>query len=139
MTVLSPFLESSLNFLSNNLKKHFKTCYSQGKKQCQKLNCQKHSLKEQSGTKLPVKPTWIWNLTVLSTFLESSLNFLFNNLTKTVQKLIQSERKAVSKVKLPKTQFERTVRDKIACKTYLNLKFDCFKSIFRILIKFPIQ
>jgi len=30
-------------------------------------------------TKSPVKPTWSDKLTVLSTFLESSLNFLSNN------------------------------------------------------------
>jgi len=45
MTVLSTFLESSLNFLSNNLKKHYKIWYSQGEKRCQNLNCQKLSLK----------------------------------------------------------------------------------------------
>jgi len=32
MTVLSTFLESSLNFLSNNLKKHYKIWYSQGER-----------------------------------------------------------------------------------------------------------
>jgi len=36
----------------------------------------------QSRTKLLIKPTWSKNLTVLSTFLESSLNFLSNNLKK---------------------------------------------------------
>jgi len=71
ITVLSTFLESSLNFLSNILIKHYKIWYSQGEKQCQNLNCQKHSLKGQSGTKLPVKPTWSEKITVLSTFLES--------------------------------------------------------------------
>jgi len=57
MTVLSTFLEFSLNFLSNNFKKDYKIWYSQGEKRCQNLNCQKHSLKGQSGTKSPVKPT----------------------------------------------------------------------------------
>jgi len=80
ITVLSTFLESSLNFLSNNLKKHRKNWYSQGENQYQSLNCQKHSLKEQSRTKSPGKPTWSEKMTVLSTFLESSLNFLSNNL-----------------------------------------------------------
>jgi len=46
---------------------------------CQNLNCQKQSLKGQSGIKSPVKPTWSKKMTVLSTFLESSLTFLFNN------------------------------------------------------------
>jgi len=82
ITVLSSFLKSSLNFLSNNLKKHKKNCYSQGEKRCQSLNCQKHSLKGQSGTKSSVNPTWNKKMTVLGTFLESSLNFLFNNLKK---------------------------------------------------------
>jgi len=45
MAALSSFLETSINFLSNNLKKHYKIWYSHGKKWCQSLNCQKHSLK----------------------------------------------------------------------------------------------
>jgi len=57
MSVLSTFLESLLNFLSNNMKKHYKILYSQGEKQCQSLNWQKHSLKRQLGTKWPVQPT----------------------------------------------------------------------------------
>jgi len=40
-------------------------------------------------------------MTVLSTFLESSLNFLSNNLEKTLQILVQSGRKVVSKFELP--------------------------------------
>jgi len=80
MTVLSTFLESSLNFLSNNLQKHYKLWYSQGEKRCQTSNWEKHSLKKQSETKSPVKPTWREKITVLSTFLKSSLNFLSNNL-----------------------------------------------------------
>jgi len=58
------------------------------------LNCQKQSLKGESGTKSLVKATWSEKLTVLSTFLESSLNFQTNN---TLQNLLQSGRKAVSK------------------------------------------
>jgi len=34
MIVLSTFLESSLNFLSNSLEKHYKIWYSQGEKRC---------------------------------------------------------------------------------------------------------
>jgi len=82
MTVLSTFLESSLNFLFNNLKKHCKIWYSQGEKQCHSLNYQKYSFKGQSEIKSLVKPTWSEKITILSTFLESSLNFLFNNLKK---------------------------------------------------------
>jgi len=49
MTVLSTFLESSLNFLSNDLKKHYQIWYSQA---------EKHTLKgDQSGNKSPVKPS----------------------------------------------------------------------------------
>jgi len=81
MTVFSTFLESSLNFLSNNLKNHYKIWYSQGEKQCQCLNCHKHSFKGQY-TKSHVKPIWSEKLTVSSTFLESSLNFLSSNLKK---------------------------------------------------------
>jgi len=45
----------------------------------------------------------------------------------------------VSKFELTETQFERTVRDKIACKTQLERENGCFKHIFGILIKFPIK
>jgi len=58
MTVLSTFSEFLLNFLFNNIKKTMKFWYSKGEKRCQSLNWQKHSLKGQSRTKLPVKPTW---------------------------------------------------------------------------------
>jgi len=37
------------------------------------LNCQKDSLKGQSKTKSPVKPIWSEKMTVLRTFLESTL------------------------------------------------------------------
>jgi len=68
ITVLSTFLESSLNFLSNNLKKHYKTGYSQAEKRYQNMNCQKDSLRRQPGIKLPVKPTWSKKITVLHIF-----------------------------------------------------------------------
>jgi len=58
---------------------------------------------------------------------------------KTLQNLVQSERNTVSKFKLTETQFERTVRGKIACKTHLEEENDSFKHIFGILNKFPIQ
>jgi len=59
-------------------------------------------------------------MTVLSTFLESSLNFLFSYIKKTLQNLVQSLTKVVSKFELTELQFERTVRDKITCKTHLD-------------------
>jgi len=34
---------------------------------------------------------------------------------------------------------KKTVGDKTACKTYLECVNDCFKYIFEIFIKFPIQ
>jgi len=77
-------------------------------------------MKGQSGTKSPVKPTWSEKMTVLNTFLEFSLNSLFNNIKKPVKNLVQSGKKVVSKFELPETQFERTVGDKIACKTHLE-------------------
>jgi len=49
MTVLNTFLELSLNFPSNKMKKHYKIWYSQGEKRCQNLNCQKYSLKDSEG------------------------------------------------------------------------------------------
>jgi len=55
MTVLSTFLKSSLNFLLNDLKKHYKIWYSQGEKRCQSLNGQKHRLKEQCKEKIACK------------------------------------------------------------------------------------
>jgi len=51
---------------------------------------------------------------------------------------VHSGRKAVSKFELPEAQFERTVKEKIDCKTYFELKNYFFKHIFEILIKFPI-
>jgi len=45
----------------------------------------------------------------------------------------------VSKFELTKTQFQRTVKDKIVGKTHLKWENYCFKDIFGILIKFPIQ
>jgi len=64
-------------------------------------------LKEQLETKSPVKPTWSEKKTVLSTISESSLNFLSDNLKKTLKNLVQSGRKAVSIFELPETQFEK--------------------------------
>jgi len=58
---------------------------------------------------------------------------------KTLQNLVQSQRKTVTEVDLPETPFESTVKDKIACKTHLEYENYWFKQIFRILIKFPIQ
>jgi len=75
-------LESSLNFLSNNMEKHFKIWYSQGEKRCQSLNWQKPSLKGQSETKFSVKLTWSKKMTALSTFLQFLLNLLSNILKK---------------------------------------------------------
>jgi len=57
---------------------------------------------------------------VLSPVLGSSLNFLSDNLKKTLKNLVQSERKPMSKFEMPETQFEKTVRDKIICKTHLE-------------------
>jgi len=45
----------------------------------------KHSFKGQSLTKSPAKPTWSEKMTVLSTFLESSLNFLSNDIKNTAK------------------------------------------------------
>jgi len=60
-------------------------------------------------------------MTVLCTFLETSLNFLFNGShKKTVQNYVQSGKKVVSKFELPKTQFDSIVRDKIDSKTRLE-------------------
>jgi len=42
---------------------------------------------------------------------------------KTLQKEVQSGRKALSKFELTETQFERTVKDKIACKTHFEAHF----------------
>jgi len=83
MTVLSTFLEFSLNLQSNNLKNTTKFGTVRAEKRCQNLNFQKHNLKEQSEAKSPVKPTWCKKMTVLSTFLEFVLNFSSNNLRHT--------------------------------------------------------
>jgi len=104
MTNLNTFLESSFYFLFNNLKKQYKIWYSQGKKRCQNLNCQKHSLKGHSETKSSVNLSCSKKMTVLSTFLESSLNFLLTNTKKTLQNWMRSGRKALSKLELLETQ-----------------------------------
>jgi len=57
-------------------------------------------------------------MTVLSTFLESLLNILSNNLKNTTKFGTVREKRGVSKFKLPDTQFERTIKEKIACKLY---------------------
>jgi len=59
-------------------------------------------------------------MTLWSTFLESSLNFLFNNLKKPFQNLIESERNAVSKFQLLRNSLKKQSGDKIACKTHLE-------------------
>jgi len=84
------------------------------------LTCQKHSLTRQSGTKLPVKLTLSKKITVLSAFLEFSLNLLSNNNKKNTRNRVQSRKKAVSNSELSKTQFKKTVRDEISCKTHLE-------------------
>jgi len=122
MTVLRTFLESSLNFPFNNLKKHYTIWYSQGEKQFSNLNCQKHSLKRQSGTKLLVKPTWKEKMTFLSTFLESSLKFLSNNLKNTTKFGTVSEKSG------QKRSLKRQPRTQLQGGQSINLKV--FKSSF---------
>jgi len=60
-----------------------------------KSELSKTQFKRQPGTKLPVKHTWSEKITVLSTFLESSLNFLSNDIKK-LQNQVKSERKVLS-------------------------------------------
>jgi len=55
MTVLSTFLEFLLNFLFNNLEKHYKIS---GRKVVSKYELPKQNWKRQSDTKSPIKPTW---------------------------------------------------------------------------------
>jgi len=79
MTVLSTFLELSLNFLS---KKTLKNLVQSRRKTVSKFELSETLFEGQSGTKSLVKHTWSKKVTVLRTFLESSLNFLSNNLKK---------------------------------------------------------
>jgi len=53
--------------------------------------------------------------------------------------LIQPGKKAISMFELPETQFETTVRDKIACQTHLEGENYSLRYIFGIFNKFPIQ
>jgi len=48
--------------------------------------------------KIACKTTWSEKMIVLSTFLESSLNFLSDNLKKHYKNLVQSGRKAAAKL-----------------------------------------
>jgi len=77
-------------------------------------------------------------MTILGTFLESLL-FSIIWRKKTLQSWVKLGRKVVSKFDLPETQFERTVRDKMACETHLEWEIDCSKYISGILIKFSMQ
>jgi len=82
-------------------------------------------------TKSPIKPTWSEKMTVLSTFLKSSLNFLSNNLKNTTKFGKKKKvRKAVSKFELTETQFERRVRIKIACKPLSSEKITVLSTFF---------
>jgi len=59
-------------------------------------------------------------MTIFSTFLESLIHFLSNNL-KTTSKFEYSEReKRCQNLTLSELQFEHTVRDKIDCKIHLE-------------------
>jgi len=95
MTVLSTFLESQLNFLSNNRKKTLKNLVVRERSCVKILTARNISLKRQSGTKSPVKPTCSEKMIVLRTFLESQLNFLSNNRKKTLKNLVVRERSGV--------------------------------------------
>jgi len=75
-------------------------------------------------------------MTVLNIFLGPLLNSLFNNLKKTLQNLEQQGRKTVSKFELSETQFEKTARNEIACKTHLEWENDCYKHILGSLLNF---
>jgi len=75
-----------------------------------------HSLKEQSRTKSLIKPTWS-KKSFKHTF-GILIKFHIQYIEKTLQNLVQSLIKAVSKFELLKTHFKRTVWDKIACKTH---------------------
>jgi len=79
MTVLSTFLESSLNYLFNTLKRTLQNLVQSGRKAVLKFKLLETKFEK---TKLPIKPTWSEKMTVLSTFLESSLKILSNNLIK---------------------------------------------------------
>jgi len=68
---------------------------------------------------LAVKPTSSEKITVLSIFLESSLNFLSNNL-KNSKKFSTVREKSGIKIELTEIHFERTVNHKIGCKTHLQ-------------------
>jgi len=77
-------------------------------------------------------------MTILSTFLVSSLNFLSNDTKKNLKTWYSQEKKVSSKFEQSERQFGKTVRDKITHKTHLEWKNDSFKHIFGILTKFPI-
>jgi len=62
------------------------------------LNCQKYSLRRQSETKSLVKPIFREKMTVLSTFLISSLNLLSNNLKKNTAKFGTVRKKSGVKI-----------------------------------------
>jgi len=77
ITVLSTVFESPLNYLYNDIKNHYNIQYSKGEKWCKSLICKKDNLKVMD--KIDCKTHLSKKITVLSTFLESSLNLLFND------------------------------------------------------------
>jgi len=87
MTILSTFLEQ-LYFPYNNLQKTLQNLVQSGRKAVSKFELKETQFERTVKDKSLVKPTWSKKMTVLSTFLESSLNFLSNNLEKVLQNLV---------------------------------------------------
>jgi len=67
-----------------------------GRKAVSKFELPETQFEKQTGTKLPVKPTWSGKMTVLSTFLESSLSFLSNNIKNTQLSTVSEESQSSS-------------------------------------------
>jgi len=120
MTVLSIFLKSSLNFLSNNLKKNTTKFCTVREKTVSQFELTETQFERTVSDKIASQ-----------TFLErenDNYKHIFGNLIKfpiqypeeTPQNWVQSGKKTVSKFELAETYFERIVKDKIACKIHLK-------------------
>jgi len=79
-------LEFSLNLLSKKPEKTLQNLVQSGRKTVRKFE---HLETQFERTKWPVKTTCSKKITVLSTYLESSLNLSSKNLKKTLQNLVQ--------------------------------------------------
>jgi len=123
----------------NNLKKHYKNLVQSGGKGVSKFELPETQFERTVRDKIDYKTHLEYENDCFKHTFEILIKFPIKLPEKILQNLVQSGGNRVSKFELPETQFERTVRDKIDCKTHSEYKNDSFKHICGILIKFSIE